>query len=299
MQITFLGTSCMVPTKQRNVSAVFLSYNNEGILFDCGEGTQRQMNIAGIKRTNVTKVLISHWHGDHVSGLVGLIQTMGNDEITPTIEIFGPKGTEEHLQHLMKMCVFESRVNIKIYEIDIECVEKVFEDKDFIIEAAPLKHTAPTLGYSFIEKDRRKIDMVYLTKEGVPEGKHLQPLHEGKSIIWKGKKIDVDRATKVIGGKKITYIMDTAMCTNAIDLAKNADILICEAVYSSRFEEKARLYKHLTAGQAAMIASNANVDILYLTHVSQRYKTCEEIESDAKGIFQNVVCAKDFMKVKL
>lgn len=299
MQLTFLGTSCMVPTKQRNVSAVFLSYKTEGILFDCGEGTQRQMNIAGIKRTSVTKVLISHWHGDHVAGLVGLIQTMGNDDIPPTLEIFGPKGTEKHMGHLMQMCVFESRVNLKIFEIDIEGVEKIFENKDFTIEAAPLNHASPCLGFSFIEKDRRKINMAYLAKLGVPEGRHLQKLQDGQSIVWKGKDIEVDKATQVVKGKKITYIMDTALCTSAVELARNADILMCESAYSGRLEEKARLYKHLTSRQAAMIAKEANVGKLYLSHFSQRYKDTDEIYEEAKEAFDNTTCAKDFMKVKI
>jgi len=299
MQLTFLGTSCMVPTKERNVCSVFLSYTNEGILFDCGEGTQRQMNIAGIKRTSVTKVLISHWHGDHVSGLVGLIQTMGNDEMPPTIEIFGPRGTEEHINHMMKMCSFESRVNIKIFEIDIIGVEKVFENKEFIIEAAPLNHTTPCVAYAFVEKDRRRIDMTYLKKLGVPEGKHLQPLHDGKSITYKGKHIDVEKATSIIQGKKIAYVMDTAMCNGAIDIAKDADVLICESAYTGQLDEKAKMYKHLTARQAAEIASRANVGRLYLTHFSQRYNTTAEICDDAKEIFPNTTCATDFMKVKV
>jgi len=289
----------MVPTKERNVSAVFLSFKTEGILFDCGEGTQRQMNIAGIKRTSVTKVLISHWHGDHVSGLVGLIQTMGNDEIPPNLEIFGPRGTEEHMEHLMKMCDFESRVNLKIYEIDVDGVEKVFDGEDFIIEAAPLNHSSPCIGYSFIEKDRWKIDMALLKKMGVPEGKHLQPLQEGKSIEWKGNKIDAEKVTSMVKGKKISYIMDTAMCSPAITLAKDSDILICESAYASDLEEKARLHRHLTGKQAGMIANNANVGRLYLMHFSQRYKSAKEIEEDAKDVFSKTEAAHDFMKVKL
>ena len=101
MEIVFLGTSAMVPTKERNVTGIFLKYKGEGILLDCGEGTQRQMNIAGINRNSVTKILVSHWHGDHVSGIVGLLQTMANKESNPKVEIFGPKGTKEHIKHMM------------------------------------------------------------------------------------------------------------------------------------------------------------------------------------------------------
>jgi len=117
MQITFLGTSCMVPTKERNVTGLFLKYKGEGILFDCGEGTQRQMNITGINRNDVTKILISHWHGDHVGGLMGLIQTLGNRDEPPTIDLYGPKGTKEFIKHLYKGCVFEARVNLRVHEV--------------------------------------------------------------------------------------------------------------------------------------------------------------------------------------
>lgn len=299
MQLTFLGTSCMVPTKERNVSSVFLSFKTEGILFDCGEGTQRQMNIAGIKRTNVTKILVSHWHGDHVSGIIGLLQTMGNDENPPKVEIFGPEGTMEHMKSLMNACIFEARVNLKVHELDPKEVEKCFEDKDFYILCSYLRHTKPCLGFAFVEKDRRRIKMDNLKRLGVKEGPHLKKLQEGKSIIYKGKKIDVDDATEVVPGKKIAYIMDTRPCTNAVELAKDADILICESAYAHDLEEKARLYKHLTAKEAAMMANSANAKKLYLTHFSQRYKDVQDIRQDASETFPDVVCAEDFMKVNL
>lgn len=289
----------MVPTKERNVSGIFLSYKTEGILLDCGEGTQRQMNITGIKRTKVTKILISHWHGDHVSGLMGLIQTLGNNDIPPKLEIYGPKGTKEHMKHLMLSSVFEERVNLKVIELDPKGVEKFFENEDFILECAKLKHGAPCLGYSFVEKDKIKINMDALRKLGVKQGKHLQELQKGKSIIYKGKKIDVKKVTHIVKGRKITYIADTLICDNAIDLAKEADVIISEAVYASNLHEKAKKYKHLTAKDAAYIANEANVKKLYLTHFSQRYKNTHEIEEDARTFFDNVICAEDFMKVNL
>ena len=121
MEITFLGTSCMVPTKERNVSGIFLRFKSEGILFDCGEGTQRQMNIAGLKRTTVNKILISHWHGDHVSGIIGLIQTLGNDlanlgQEAPVIKVFGPKETKTRIDHMMQTCIFDSKVDLVVEE---------------------------------------------------------------------------------------------------------------------------------------------------------------------------------------
>src|SRR3989338_9727828 len=107
MELTILGSSSMVPTKERNVSGYFLCFEKEGILFDCGEGTQRQMNIVGIKRTAVTKILLTHWHGDHVSGVIGLLQTIGNENPAAKISIYGPPETKKRVSHMLETCIFE------------------------------------------------------------------------------------------------------------------------------------------------------------------------------------------------
>ncbi|MBN2112208.1 MBL fold metallo-hydrolase, partial [Candidatus Woesearchaeota archaeon] len=141
MEIVFLGTSCMVPTKERNHSAFFLSYKAEGILFDCGEGTQRQLKIAGIKPQKVTKILLTHWHGDHVLGLPGLIQTLGASEYSKTLEIYGPKGTSKHIKAMFEAFVFDKPFEMKVKEV---AGGKFFENADFILEAKPLKHGIAT-----------------------------------------------------------------------------------------------------------------------------------------------------------
>ncbi len=299
MQLTFLGTSCMVPTKERNVSGLFLSYKTDGILLDCGEGTQRQMNICGIKRTRVTKILISHWHGDHMAGLIGLIQTLGNEENKITIELYGPKGTKQHMSHLLKSCNFDVRVNLKVIELVPRGIKKFFENEDYILECALLDHNIPCLGYSFVEKDRYKINMSYLKKMKVPQGPHCKKLQAGKSITYKGKKVDVKKATFVVPGRKVTYIADTRLCTNAIKLGKNANILISEAVYTSELEKKGQKYKHMTAKDAALLANKANAEKLVLTHFSQRYKNTIPLQEDAQTYFDNVICAEDFMRINL
>ena len=156
----------MVPTKERNHSAVFLSYKAEGILVDCGEGTQRQMKIAGIKIAKVTKILISHWHGDHVLGLPGLIQSLGASEYSRALEIYGPKGTKQHIKAMFEAFVFDRPFEIKVVEVEKGVF---FENKDFKLEALPLKHGIITIGFDFIEKDRRKIDIRAVKKLGIPE----------------------------------------------------------------------------------------------------------------------------------
>ncbi|MDO8642302.1 MAG: ribonuclease Z [Candidatus Woesearchaeota archaeon] len=299
IELTFLGTSAMVPTKERNVQAVFLKYDTEGILFDCGEGTQRQMNIAGINRFSITRIFISHWHGDHIAGLVGLIQTLGKRAEQVRLQLHGPKGTKLHMEHLLKCSVFDQRIDLTIFEHTPRKATPIFESEDFCILAAPMHHTIPTLGYAFVQKDRWRVMMDAVRKLGIPEGPHLQQLQKGKSITYQGKKIEVDAVTERMQGKKIVIIPDTAPCASALELAQDADILVSESTYTSEHAEKAEEHCHMTAAQAGMLANQANAQKLILTHFSQRYKSVHAFEEEAKTYFPNVVCAYDFMHLNL
>ena len=296
MEIIFLGTSCMVPTKERNHVGVLLKYKNQGILFDCGEGIQRQIKIAGLKLTAVTKILISHWHGDHVLGLPGLISSLGASEYSGMLEIYGPKGTKQRLNKLFDALAFDNRVEMKIEEIK---PGKFFENKEFELHAYKLDHKIETLGYSFVEKDAYKIIMSKAKKLGIKEGPLVGKLKRGETVTANGKKVKPEDVSKVEEGKKIAIIADTLFCRGCLDAAKNADILISEACYCSDLKEKAENYKHLTSQEAAQIASRSGAEKLVLTHFSARYKDTSDILKEAKEIFQNVVCAEDFMKIKI
>lgn len=296
MEILFLGTSSMVPTKERNHSGVLISYKSENILVDCGEGTQRQMKIAGAKLTRLTKILISHWHGDHVLGIPGLIQSMSASGYNGRLVVYGPIGTKSFMKKVFEVFAFDNKIDIAVNEISSG---KFFESNDFILEARMLRHNLPTLGYSLIEKARRKIDIKYIKEIEIPIGPLLGKLQKGKSIVWKGKKVDVSKATKIVKGKKITIINDTLPCRNADALAKNSDLIICEATYSSDFEDKSEKRMHMTAADAAKLAGKANAKKLILTHFSARYKDTKELEKDAKKYFKNFICAKDFMRIVL
>jgi len=297
MKLIILGTSSMVPTKERNVSSQYLEFKGEGILFDCGEGTQRQMNIAGINRHKVKKILITHWHGDHVSGLVGLIQTLGNKEGGHSLSVFGPKGTKQKMKHLLNSCSFENKVKIKIKELDAKDLKLFYENEDYMLQAINVYHSIPVVGYRFVEKDKRKVNMQKLKKLGVNEGPHIKKLQEGKDIEYKGKEYKAKDFTSVVKGKVFVFIPDTTYGPNCIKIAKNADVLLCEGTYANDLIEKAKERKHLTAREAAQIASQADVKRLILTHFSQRYKDPKEILEDAKEVFPKAEAAFDFMKV--
>ncbi|MFC1801727.1 ribonuclease Z [Nanoarchaeota archaeon] len=296
MQIQFLGTGCMMPTKTRNLAGVLLSFKSENILFDCGEGTQRQLKIAGVKPSRITKILISHWHGDHVLGLPGLLQTFSASEYSGVLEIYGPKGSKKFFENMMKGFAVKEIVEYKLIEVG---EGKFFENNDFYLEALPMKHSAPCLGFSFVEKDRRRIEIKKAKKLGLDEGVLLGKLQNGKTITVKGKKIKPNDVSYVVEGKKVVYITDTEPCGNAVKLARGADLLVMESTYSSDLQAKADEYGHLTAKDTGMIANRAGVKKLVLTHFSQRYKNAKVLEEDARQVFDNTEAAEDFMKIKL
>ena len=217
MQITFLGTSSMVPTKDRNHSAVFLSYGTEGILFDCGEGTQRQFKIAGISLTKTTKILLTHWHGDHVLGLPGLMQTLSSLEYNQKLNIYGPKDTKKRIESMFEAFIFDKKLDFEVHEVR---EGKFFENEDFVLEAYQLEHGIEILGFKFVEKDKRKVDMKKAKKLGLEEGPSIGKLQSGHSIEHNGKKIMPDDVSYTEKGKVVAYVTDTLLCEGCYKTAK-------------------------------------------------------------------------------
>jgi ribonuclease Z len=290
MEFTLFGTSSMVPTAKRNHSGALLSFKDEKILIDCGEGTQRQFRKAKITPTKITKILLTHWHGDHILGLPGLFLTLGANNYGKDLEVYGPKGTKMYMKKLMSFFVPRQVVKFKVFEVESGVF---FENEFFSLEAIPLEHSTHTVGYAFVEKDRRKIDMEKLEKKGVKSGPILKKLQRGEDIEVDGKKIKVSSVTSLIKGKKIALVTDTRKCANAIKIAKNADVLFCESTYLHDRLEMAKERGHMTATQAGQIAKQAKVKKLVLIHFSQRYKDVAPLEAEAKKVFKNVEAGVD------
>lgn len=297
MQVTFLGTTSMFPTKERNHQAVLISHGSENILLDCGEGTQRQLRLAGISPPKITKLLITHWHGDHTLGIPGLIENLSKSEYKKTLEVYGPKHTVKNLQRFIEAHNLRNRINYEVHEIKKAC--NLFSNDDIEVSAALLEHGTPCIGYLFKEHDKRKMNIEYLKKVGITPGPILAPLQEGKDTLFQGKKIKAKDATFIRPGKKLAFITDTRMCNSCYKLAKDADLLICESTFGSELKDQAKNYYHLTASQAASLAKKYKCKRLILTHFSQRYKDVSVLLEEAKKIFPNVEAAKDFMKISL
>ena len=262
---------------------------------DCGEGIQRQMRIAGIKPAKISRLLISHWHGDHVFGIAGLMSSMGADKPNSKLYIYGPPGTKKYLEHLLKSFASKDIIEHEVQEVKAGVI---YENGDFLLEAQPLKHSTPCIGFSFREKDRLRINEAKARKAGLI-GPILGKIQQGEDVVVHGKKIKSGEITYLVPGKKISYIADTVPCEGANHLAENADVLISEGTHLDEIKEKTEKYMHLTVKQAALIASQNNAKKLIITHLSQRYKSSAEIAEEARMYFDNSIVAEDFLRMKV
>lgn len=294
IKVTFLGTGNAVPTQLRNHTSILVNYKSDFFLFDCGEGTQRQFKFAQASFNKITKLFITHWHGDHTLGIPGLLQTLAMSEYSKTLEIYGPKGTKHFIEIIEKLM---GKIKIK-YDVKEVSPGIILENKEYSILAESGDHDTPSLAYSFIIKDQIRLDKKKIKKLKLPNSPILGQLQSGKDIIIDKKKIKSKEVTYIEKGKKLTIILDTLPTPKLTNLAKNSNLLICESSFADQESDKARDYKHLTAKQAAQIAKESKSEKLVLTHISQRYEhNTKIIEKEAKSIFKNTHIVKDLDKI--
>ena len=290
IRIIFFGTGGSYPSPERNVMSIGVQVDSNVLLFDCGEGTQRQMMHTNMSFMKIKKIFITHYHGDHFLGLAGLIQTMVLNERKESLEIYGPVGTASILTKFLTVGYYSLSFPVKLYELKGD--EKIdFGDYEIITMNA--EHNVPSLSYCFKEKDIPRIDGEKAKNLGL-NSKILEELRKKGEIMHKGEKIRIDDVKSGIRiGRKIVYSGDTKPMEKMVEFAKDADVLIHEATVDSSLEKKANEYGHSSARQAAEIAKRANVKKLFLVHISPRYKNLNLIEEEAKQIFRNTVVPKD------
>ncbi len=295
MEIIFLGTSAGTPTKKRNVSSILIRRKSDYLLFDVGEATQRQLIKTGIGLRRKIKIFISHMHGDHVVGLLSLLQSYSLLKREDPLEIYGPNGISEFIMRNISMLKFTPT-----YPILIQVLKEgvIMEAKEYIIRATKADHSVETYAFSIEEKMRPgKFDPIKARKLGIPVA-YWKDLQMGRKVVINNIEIDPSLVVSPPRrGRKVVISSDTRPSDRIIEFARNADILIHDSTYGEEHADKAIKNYHSTAKQAAEVAKKAGVRLLILTHFSARYEDTKKLVEEAREIFPFVMAAEDFLRI--
>ncbi|MCZ7683751.1 MAG: ribonuclease Z [Sandaracinaceae bacterium] len=289
-ELIALGTSSQVPTRYRNHNGYLLRWDEQGFLFDPGEGTQRQMIYAEVTVTQVTKILITHFHGDHCLGLAGLSQRISLDRVPHEIDIHFPRSGRKYFDRLRHASIYHDVS--KIRPCPIEGAGVLEESDKLVLSCRRLDHAVETYGYRLDERDSRTMLPEKLAEAGVRGPAIKQLIREG-SLEVDGRVVRLEDVSVHKPGQSFAFVMDTRVCESAYELARGVDLLVCESTYLSSEEREARSHGHMTAKQAATIAKESGARRLVLTHFSQRYGSLKPFLDEARAIHDDVVAVRD------
>src|SRR5215211_7021438 len=278
-ELVVLGTASQAPTRHRNHNGYLLRWDGEGILFDPGEGTQRQFTLAGVSAADVSRICITHFHGDHCLGLPGMIMRLALDQGRLPIRIHYPASGEQYFRRLRYASVGQEHVPVEACPASGR--QTVHSDGRYALRCVPLEHRVDTLGWRLQEPDGRRMLPDRLAAFGVmgPDVGRLQSM--GRLDI-DGRTVKIEDVSEHRPGQRVAVVMDTAWCDGALELADAADLLVCEATFLSSEEHVAREYGHLTARQAGRLAASAGARRLVLTHFSRRYTDVTAFATEAR-----------------
>jgi len=303
LKVIFLGTGGSVPTSKRNLSSVLIKRKDELLMFDCGEGTQRQMMKSKVSMHRKMKILITHLHGDHILGLPGLLQTMALLERKKKLYIYGPLGIKRFFECLNEF--FNSRPFFPIEIIEVlntTCEKIILNEKEYFIKAIQSEHIVPSITYALVEYPRPgKFNPEKAKALGVPKGRLWSKIQQGQQAKLEDGRIinpkDIVGSSRP--GRKIVYTGDTASFIRLINFAKDATLLIHESSFDDTLADRAKEDAHSTPSQAAKIAKKSKIKQLILTHISARYKNSKLLLNQAKKIFSNTTVAEDLMEIDI
>ncbi len=295
LTVTFLGTGAACPSVERNVASIALTREGETLLLDCGEGTQRQMMRYGVGFT-FREIYFTHYHADHILGLTGLLRTMGLQDRTAPVTLYGPRGAERVLGAALALGIERNRFPVEI--VEVKAGDRV-PHAQYDMVAFEADHRADTIGWALVEHERLgRFDPERARALGIPEGPLWGKIHKGEAVT-----LDDGRTVtpaELVGptrrGRTVVYSGDTRPSPHVAAVARGADLLIHEATFSSEELARAEETGHSTAVQAARIAAEAEVVQLVVTHISPRYsREAPELLAEARALFANVLVAKDGM----
>lgn len=296
IRLYFLGTGGSWPTPQRNTLSIGIRVDDEGLLFDCGEGTQKSLMKSSLSLMKIKRIFITHFHGDHFLGLPGLIQTMSFYGRTEPLEIYGPIGASSVLGNLLSLGYYSLNFEIRIEELK---GKGSINFGDYSVSYAKANHTIPALSYSLTEREYSKLEESKIKKLGVP--RHLlEKIRKEGSVQVNGRTITIDDISAGIRkGRKVSYSGDTRRDQDLLELFRNSTVLIHESTGEKSNESKVISYGHSTGNDAGIQARDSNSKKLILIHFSPRYNDIKPILEEARSVFQNVVAAEELMELEV
>lgn len=293
-ELVVLGTASQVPTRERNHNGYLLRWDGLGVLFDPGEGTQRQMTLAGVSAGQVDAICITHAHGDHCLGLPGVLQRLSLDGVTGPLPLVHPAAAGEYVDRLRSASVYDDRLSVDLRPV--AAPGPVLELPGLTVHALPLQHSVPTFGYRLVEPDGRRMLRNLLQDRGI-NGADVGRLQREGMLRTSGGVVELADVSEPRPGQRFAFVMDTAPCAEAVALARDADLLVCEATFGDAEADVAAAYGHLTARDAATIAREAGARRLVLTHFSQRYRDTAPLLAQAREVFPATVVAHDLDRI--
>ena len=296
-ELVVLGTASQAPTRTRNHNGYLLRWDGEGLLFDPGEGTQRQMLLAGVRASEIARICITHFHGDHCLGLPGVLQRLSLDQVGRVIEAYYPAEGREYFGRLRRAAIFHDLSTLR--EQPVSRDGTVAQTPMFRLEARRLSHRVPAVGYRLIEPDGRRMRPERLAARGIA-GPDVGVLQRQGWLDVDGQRLTVEEMSEPRPGQRFAFIMDTRLCDAAFALADRADMVVCESTFLAEDAALAPDYGHLTAAEAGRIAAEAGARLLVLTHFSQRYAHQEPrrfADEAATAFGGEIVVAADFNRI--
>ena len=296
-ELVVLGTASQAPTRARNHNGYLLRWDTDGLLFDPGEGTQRQMLFAGVTATQITRICITHFHGDHCLGLPGVLQRMSLDRVPQLVDVHYPGQNQAVFDRLRHAALFRDVLNLR--ERPVTQAGTIASTPSFRLDALPLSHSVPTFGYRLAEPDGRRMLPDRLAALGIA-GPDIGRLQREGRLPAAGRQVTLEEVSEPRRGQRFAFIMDTRLCDAAFALADQADMLVCESTFADTEAALAQDYGHLTARQAGRIAEEAGARLLVLTHFSQRYDPGDgqRLAGEAADTFGGeVVLARDLSRI--
>ncbi|MER5523256.1 ribonuclease Z [Streptomyces sp. NPDC002677] len=291
-ELVVLGTASQVPTRHRNHNGYLLRWDGEGILFDPGEGTQRQMLRAGVAAHDLNRICVTHFHGDHCLGLAGVIQRVNLDKVPHPVTAHYPKSGQRFFDRLRYATAYRETVGIT--EVPVDADGDLAVTPSYTLQARKLSHPVESYGYRLVEPDGRRMLPERLAAHGI-KGPDVGRLQRDGVL----GDVTLDQVSEVRRGQRCAFVMDTRLCDGVHALAEGCDLLVIESTFLDEDAELAAEHGHLTAGQAAAVARDAGVRHLVLTHFSQRYSEPEEFERQARaaGYQGELTVAYDLLRV--